>query len=135
MIDAYPHHVVGVFVGASDTTAIMFVKQMVRTLWSNGVRPRFYRSDQMLLANAQLQFEQWKILTPLLIFEISGYVSTPGMQMELQVMAGAEVKTTIRMGMLARVKVLIRREMWEVIICVLGEELREEEADEVEMGL
>jgi len=113
----------------------MFVKQMVRTLWSNGVRPRFYRSDQMLLANAQLQFEQWKILTPLLIFEISGYVSTPGMQMELQVMAGAEVKTTIRMGMLARVKVLIRREMWEVIICVLGEELREEEADEVEMGL
>ena len=50
---------------------LVFVRQMVNILESNGILPEFYQSDRgsetMLLANAQLQFEQWKILTPLLI--------------------------------------------------------------------
>jgi len=50
---------------------LLFTKQMVSTLEGNGIRLEFYQSDRgseaMLLANAQLQFEQWKILTPLLI--------------------------------------------------------------------
>jgi len=44
---------------------------MVSTLEGGGIRPEFYQSDRgsemALSANAQLQFEQWKILTPLLV--------------------------------------------------------------------
>ena len=64
MIDAYSRYVVAVFVGTSVTTAVSVVKQMVNALESTGVRPEFFRSDRgsetMLLANAQLQFEQYE---------------------------------------------------------------------------
>jgi transposase InsO family protein len=63
IIDAYSRYVVAVFVGSSVTTAVSVVKQMVNALESTGVRPEFFRSDRgsetMLLANAQLQFEQF----------------------------------------------------------------------------
>jgi hypothetical protein len=64
MVDAYSRYVVAVFVGFSVTTGVSVVKQMVDALESTGIRPEFFRSDRgtetMLLANAQLQFEQYE---------------------------------------------------------------------------
>jgi transposase InsO family protein len=64
MIDAYSRYIVAVFVGTSVTTAVSVVKQMVNALEGTGIRPEFFRSDRgtetMLLANAQLQFEQFE---------------------------------------------------------------------------
>jgi len=64
MIDAYSRYVVAVFVGTSVTTAVSVAKQMVNTLESTGIPPEFFRSDRgsemMLLANAQLLFEQFE---------------------------------------------------------------------------
>jgi hypothetical protein len=72
MIDAYSRYAVAVFIETSVTYYDCSCCQAdSQRLESTGIRPEFFRSDRgsetMLLANAQLQFEQFEILTPLLI--------------------------------------------------------------------
>jgi len=69
MFDAYSHYFVGVFVGASVPTAGSVCQADGQHFGEQWYAAGIYQSDRgsetMLLANAQLQFEQCNILTPL----------------------------------------------------------------------
>jgi len=79
MFNAYSHYFVGVFVGASVPTANSVCQadgQHFGEQWyAAGIYQSDRGSDTMLLANAQLQFEQCNILMPL-FFYISLFACT-----------------------------------------------------------